>query len=175
MVASKLHLPIFVPPPVRRLHEFRATSTFLFWCWGPELGFSYLHSQLPYLGRHLSSISFSFLFCLLQEGPRTSPLLGRHCTTEPHSQNSPLLKHFQMSVTEWLLPSHHSYQWICARDGESPSQSQYCMCISWWLTVALTSKWKILEMSSSWVVEYTLWQRRVVILLWVIVLRMINL
>lgn len=99
MVASKLHLPIFVPPPVLRLHEFRATSTFLFWCWGPELGFSYLHSQLPYLGRHLSSISFSFLFCLLQEGPRTSPLLGRHCTTEPHSQNSPLLKHFQMSVT----------------------------------------------------------------------------
>lgn len=33
-----------------------------------------------------------------------------------------------------------------------------------WLTVALTSKWKLLEMSSSWAVESILWQSRVIIL-----------
>lgn len=90
MGASNLHLPIFVPPPVLGLQECRATPVFLFWCWGPELGFSCLHSQLSYLQRHLSLSSFScsLLFRLLEEGPRISPLLGRHCPTEPYPQLS---------------------------------------------------------------------------------------
>lgn len=174
------YLLIFVPTvPSAELHEFRATSAFLFSCWGPALAFpAHTTSCLTCKGLSLAPLLLAFL---LEEGMGTLPLLGRHCTTEPHPQLSPHLKRATFRcLSLWMnfakSPPHIS--------GFVPGSVNHpcnprTVCVYYiWLTVALTIKWKILEMSSSCVVEDILWQYWVIYnssLLWAIALRMTNL